>query len=510
MRHELRTPLNHIVGYSEMLEEEAKEQGEHSLIPDLRRINAAGQELLTLINTLEPTRFRPSEAAVRRMRHDLRTPLNSIVGYGEMLQELAEDRRQPGFLPDLQKICSAANRMLAYINESLTLPETQAEAMVVKQDSFLSPSPNLPDAPSGRAIWSPEDPDAPSGRSTRTEVGFLLVVDDNEMSRDMLSRRLRRQGHTVAEAEHGRQALEMARTNRFDLVLLDVMMPEMNGYETLERMKGDDTLRHIPVIMLSAVEELDSVVRCIELGAEDYLPKPFNPVLLRARIGACLEKKRLRDQEVLYLQQIEKEKKRADDLLHVILPEPVVAELKATNMVRPKRYENVAVMFCDIVGFTAYCDGRPPEEVIPWLQRLVEAYEDLALHYNLEKVKTIGDSFMAVGGLLRRVDNPVLNCVRCGLDMIAAAQQMPVRIGINFGPVVAGVVGNRQYLFDLWGDTVNTAARIESQGMAEAVNLSRAAWQQVSEQCVGESLGMVPLKGKGELEIVRFKAFVAP
>jgi len=134
--------------------------------------------------------------------------------------------------------------------------------------------------------------------------GYLLVVDDNEINRDILSRHLERQGHTVAVAENGRQALEMVSTHPFDLVLLDVMMPEMDGYRVLECLKGDEAWRDIPVIMISALDEIDSVVRCIELGAEDYLPKPFDPVLLRARIGACLEKKRLRDQEVEYLRSV--------------------------------------------------------------------------------------------------------------------------------------------------------------------------------------------------------------
>jgi CheY-like chemotaxis protein len=136
------------------------------------------------------------------------------------------------------------------------------------------------------------------------ERGFVLVVDDNEMNRDVLSRHLERQGHTVATAENGRQALEMVSAQSFDLVLLDIMMPEMNGFQVLERLKSDGTWRDIPVIMISALEDIDSVVRCIEMGAEDYLPKPFDPVLLKARTDASLEKKRLRDQEVEYLRNV--------------------------------------------------------------------------------------------------------------------------------------------------------------------------------------------------------------
>jgi CheY-like chemotaxis protein len=140
---------------------------------------------------------------------------------------------------------------------------------------------------------------------TRADAPAILVVDDNEDNRYTLVQRLRRLGHpNVTTAVDGRQALERLRERAFDLVLLDVMMPELNGYEVLECLRADEALRHVPVIMISAVDQVESVVRCIELGAEDYLPKPFDPVLLRARVGACLEKKRLRDQELRYLQDV--------------------------------------------------------------------------------------------------------------------------------------------------------------------------------------------------------------
>jgi CheY-like chemotaxis protein len=342
-------------------------------------------------------------------------------------------------------------------------------------------------------------------------LGKLLVVDDNEMNRDMLSRRLERQGHTVRIAENGRQALELIRAEPFDLVLLDIMMPEMNGYQVLEELKNDPALRHIPVIMISAVDEIESVVRCIELGADDYLPKPFNPVLLKARLGASLEKKRMRDQEHAYLEQIEAEKRRADDLLHVILPDAVVEELKSSNAVKPRRYDNVAVMFCDIVEFTSYCDQHPPEDVIPHLQQLVETFEELSVKYHLQKIKTVGDAFMTTAGLLEPRANPVLDCVRCGLEMVAIAPTLApnwhVRVGVHVGPVMAGVVGRRQYLFDIIGDTVNTAARVEALGVANAVNVSGAAWQLIQDVCRSESRGLVAVKGKGELEMFRVDGF---
>lgn len=167
--------------------------------------------------------------------------------------------------------------------------------------------------------------------TSRSEPGLLLVVDDNEMNRDILSRRLEQEGHKVSFAENGRQALEMIRAEPFDIVLLDIMMPEMNGYEVLEHLKADKNLRHIPVIMISAVDELDSVIRCIELGAEDYLPKPFNATLLRARVGASLEKKRLRDEIVAHLGRIERELRSARDIQLSMVP----TEFPVPTLARP-------------------------------------------------------------------------------------------------------------------------------------------------------------------------------
>src|SRR5437764_9035503 len=336
-------------------------------------------------------------------------------------------------------------------------------------------------------------------------TGSLLVVDDNELNRDMLTRRLERLGYDVSSAENGMEALKLLRAGPFDLLLLDIIMPVMDGFEVLEQLKAEPRLRDIPVIVLSASDQLDHVVKCIQKGAEDYLSKPFSPVLLQARIGSCLERKRLRDQETLYLRQIEEEKLRSDELLHVILPRDIAAELKTTHAVKPRRFENVGILFCDIVEFTAYSAHRGPEEILSHLQTLVEAFEQLCLKHSLEKIKTIGDSFMATAGLMARLDNPALNCVRCGLEMVVAARELParwqVRVGVHVGPVIAGVVGHRKYQYDVWGDAVNTASRMEQAATAGSVCVNKDTWNLIAEHCSGRSLGQFRLKGKGEQEL---------
>jgi adenylate cyclase len=340
----------------------------------------------------------------------------------------------------------------------------------------------------------------------------ILIVDDEPLNVDLLEQELELLGYATISAADGLAALERLAAEPVDLVLLDVMMPRLDGYQVLQRMKMDAKLRHIPVIVISALDQLSSAVRGIELGAEDYLPKPFDPVLLKARIGACLEKKRWHDREVAYRREIERERERADRLLHAILPRSAVAELKASDRVTPRRYEGVAVLFADIVGFTGYSEAHPAEEVVANLDRLIEAGEAQVSKHRLEKIKTIGDGLMATANLLQRHDDPVLASVRCALAITEAARTNPaawkIRVGIHVGPVVAGVVGRDKFSFDLWGDTVNVAARLSTLGSNSSVYLSADAWSSVASRCVGEPLGPVFVRGKGEIEVHRCVAIL--
>jgi adenylate cyclase len=342
----------------------------------------------------------------------------------------------------------------------------------------------------------------------------ILIVDDEPFNRDVLAQELELLDHDPVAAVHGRDALDRLVGETFDLILLDIMRPEMDGFELLRHLKDDARLRHIPVLMISALDDHDSVVRCIALGAEDHLPKPFDPVLLKARIGACLEKKRWHDQEVAYLtrierqmQEIERERARADRLLHAILPPSAVAELKARDRVTPKRYEQVAVLFGDIVSFTPYCERHPAEEVVANLDRLTRACEELVSAHGLEKIKTVGDCVVATANLLEPHPDPVLASVRCAFAMADAAEANPaswqIRIGIHVGPVVAGVVGQSKFTFDVFGDTVNVAARLSDYGADGAIYLSEPAWRQLDGRVRAQPLGPVALKGKGEIAVYR-------
>ena len=336
---------------------------------------------------------------------------------------------------------------------------------------------------------------------------IILVVEDEDFNRTLILRHLKKEGYgNVEVAEDGKQAVEKMRSNDFDLVLLDIEMPELDGYGVLEQLKSDMRLRDIPVIMISSIDDMESIVKCIELGADDYLPKPFDPVLLRARLGACLDKKRLVDEKASYLSQIKDEKKKSDELLNVILPTVAANELKRNGRVEPRRHDNVVIMFCDVVGFTSYCDAHPPEEVVAHLQGLIERFEEITKAHGMEKIKTIGDEFMATAGLLTENKSPSLSAIGCGLEMGAAAREMEpnweVRTGINCGSVVAGIVGRDKYQFDVWGDAVNIAARMTGQGNPGTVAMTYETWLRVEDDCQGRTLGRIDVKGKGEVEII--------
>jgi len=274
LRHELRTPLNLIIGYCEMLLEDATDAAQRGA---LEQTLAAGRDVLERINaTVPPTRGEISEADFAALRDALREPQARIVTATSSL--LAADAIDPQFERDVRRIRSSAERLL-----TVELPSGRSANHIAITIEH----------PTGGAVSGPP-----------VQPAHILVVDDQEDNRAVLERRLRRQGHTVESASGGLSALEMVARERFDLVLLDVLMPDLDGLAVLERLKADQATRDLPVIMISALDDVASVVRCIERGAEDHLPKPFDPVLLRARISACLEKKRLRDVELEYLREV--------------------------------------------------------------------------------------------------------------------------------------------------------------------------------------------------------------
>jgi class 3 adenylate cyclase len=300
----------------------------------------------------------------------------------------------------------------------------------------------------------------------------------------------------------------MLAKENFDLVLLDLMMPELNGFEVLTRLKADDRLRQIPVIMISALGEAEGVIRCIEAGAEDYLHKPFDPVLLRARINASLAKKRLRDQERVYTKRLEEETTKFEHLLVSVLPKPIIGRLNRGELLIADRFDEATVLFSDLVGFTARSAAAAPAEVVLYLNRLFSEFDALAQSLGVEKVKTIGDAYLVVAGIPEAREDHCEAVVRMALGMMERLRQVnldagwsfQMRIGINSGPVVAGIIGSLRMSYDIWGDTVNVASRLESTAPPDRIHVSERVAERVRERFDVESRGLLELKGKGSIQ----------
>jgi adenylate cyclase len=284
-------------------------------------------------------------------------------------------------------------------------------------------------------------------------------------------------------------------------------MPDLNGFQVLQRLKADERLHDIPVIMISGLQETDSVIRCIEAGAEDYLPKPLNAVLLRARISACLERKRWRDRERQYMERIELERQRHETLLRNILPGQIVTRLNDGEMVIADRIEQATILFADLVGFTAFAARVTPSVLVDNLNRIVLAFDDLCRQSGIEKIKTIGDAYMAAAGLpVPRPDHAeaIADFALAMLDTLDAlkptmAVPFEIRVGIHTGPVVAGVIGSHRFLYDIWGDSVNLASRLESHSLPGRIHVSPQVSRVLASRYELEPRGLINLRGFGKI-----------
>jgi class 3 adenylate cyclase len=336
-------------------------------------------------------------------------------------------------------------------------------------------------------------------------LGNILVVDDDIVYQTLLTSKLKRDGYTVTKAQNGRQALEILQSQSFDVVLLDIEMPEMDGYQVLEQMKNDEILRHIPVIVISGEEGMESVIRCIEKGALDFLPKePFNAQLLNARINAALAAKRLHEEEQKYLT----EKEKSEQLLLNILPVPIAERLKQGEEIIADSFDEVTVLFADIVGFTKLSEQLEPAELVGNLNDIFSVFDELAKEHGLEKIKTIGDNYMIVGGLPTPRPDHAEAVAKMAIDMqkgiarfnAVRGESLHIRIGMNTGPVVAGIIGTTKFSYDLWGDTVNTASRMESHGVEDGIQVTAATYERLKDKYVFEDRGIIQVKGKGEMK----------
>ena len=328
-------------------------------------------------------------------------------------------------------------------------------------------------------------------------MSHILIVDDNRMNRLLLSRGVEQMGHQVAFAENGKQALEKIRSEKFDLILLDVEMPELDGYGVLENLRGDIHLRDLPVIVTSSLDEIDSVVKCIELGAEDYLHKPVNPVLLKARLNASLEKKKLRDQQ--------------RELVSKFATEQVAEDLFTSGFALGGKYVHATALFCDIRSFTTIAEAQSPADTIELLNNYYTLMMDAIGGEGGIVNQMVGDGLMSIfGAPVERVDHAA-RAVRAAMQMVElielfnqeqlAAKRQTIRIGIGIasGQVIAGYTGTmHRATYTCVGDTVNLAARLEAQTkvLGEKILMDEQTRLGLDETIVVIEKGETEIRGK--------------
>jgi class 3 adenylate cyclase len=344
----------------------------------------------------------------------------------------------------------------------------------------------------------------------------ILVVDDSRLMRIVLTKALRELGFTnISEAVDGRDAIKKLSEGSYELMLLDMEMPEMNGIEVLIAKNTVPKLKEVPTIVISATEQVDLAVKCIEAGAEDYLLKPPNNTLLRARVTTSLEKKRLRDMDrILFarLQEekelVEIEKEKSEHLLLNILPGTIAGRLKAGEKTIANGHQIVSVLFADLCGFTKLSRKTSPADLVSMLNEIFTTFDDIVKNHGVEKIKTIGDCYMLVGGLPNPRDDHAQAVADTALEMVQALERinknrdidLAMRIGIHSGPVVAGVIGKIKFTYDIWGDTVNVASRMESSGLPGKIHISEQTMAELNSQFNLEERGMVECKGLGQVK----------
>ena len=491
LRHDLRTPMNAVLGYGGVLVIEAEEMGIAALVPDIQRLHTAAKGLLEKIDHLLPSGPEASEVDVftirGRLHEALLHPTAALVEQSQQLLAKASNSERAS--ADLERQVGAARKLLALVQQ-LALPpvpaaETSERAGFERVFNRLRPSAQ----PAIGAL----------------HAGTLLVVDDNAMNRDLLTRQLVREGYGVFTAASGKEALEKLRLHDVDLILLDVMMPEMDGIQVLEHIQRDPVLCEIPAVMISALDEIDSVARCIEKGAVDYFAKPFDPVLLRARVSATLQVRQLRQDLRRVEDELAQNRTSIDELIRSVVPRPLSDGYKRGERSVCAHYADVTAVVARLEGLDAIASRCGPAETIARVSETLAIFEQCSRAKGLEIVRASDRSYTAIVGAPEwREDHAqvaadyaleLLQAIKAGSEQ--AADRPEIRIGLNTGTLIAGVAGSDRLVFGMWGDAVNTADAIACQATGGKIHVSAATCAKLNEQFDVGSPTVIEVPGHG-------------
>lgn len=494
LRHELRTPVNHLIGYSELLLEE--DGITDATTKQLDAIRATARLVLELVPGLIAEDDEPATAATANAVGALTTRVDELTAMTAALLT------SPGVLPiaDVERLASATARLGELATRLTSGP------VLVNRDT------------------------GPATEAVAGRLEMVLVVDDDEANRDVLGRRLQKLGYGVIEARDGIEALErLAEPNSgIDLVLLDVMMPRLDGFAVLERHRNDPQVRHIPVIMISALDDMASIVRCIEAGAEDYLPKPFDPVLLKARVGACVEKKRLRDAEHALLVRVEAQaaelrtwnielearvaaqvrKVEQLNLMQRFVPPQLMEVIEAGGAELLKSHRrDITALFCDLRGFTSFAERSEPEDVMAVLREMHDAVGPLIFEQGGTLSQFTGDGMMVFFNDPTPCDDPARRAITLAVGMRervallsdrwkTRGHDLTLGVGVAAGYATCGQIGfEGRFEYTAIGSVVNLAARLCGEAKGGQILVSDRVVATLGDELRADRIGEIELKG---------------
>ena len=511
IRHNLKTHLNIICGFSELLLEELDDDDKIDnplLGASLENINQCGDSIVQHIDQM----FAAHNFALEDLFSQLNIQASGFKGYtdeylSKIHQELAsaQDSGESTFLEDFDKdfmrIQTAATALQGNV-ESLQSGDIDSVDSLVRHEVLSKDDVALVEK------FSESLDETPDLLETKYPSN-VLVVDDNPANTEYLARKLTASQHTVFVANSGHEAEKILADNLgIHLILLDILMPDLSGYEILGRNQGLLKARNIPVIVVSSLDEQETVYRCLESGAEDFVTKPINFMILAARINSALDRKYLLDREEEHLAKIESEKQKNEELLLNILPQPIAMRMKADEYLIADSVDNCSILFGDIVGFTPLSQALGAVKIVEMLNKIFTQFDDYCEEVGVEKIKTIGDNYMIACGVPTPDPDHAVKAVKMGAAMLGYVNSLPelqghkisMRIGIHSGSAVAGVIGKKKFVYDLWGDAVNTAGRMESYGLPNKIHVSSVTAELIKDHVQLESRGMREIKGKGSME----------
>ena len=340
----------------------------------------------------------------------------------------------------------------------------------------------------------------------------ILIADADPVAQERVAQLVSDLGHTPVFATDAQQAISQLRGGAADVLLLDISLPQMN--DVLQQIHADKHLRRIPVVMIAPSDDLDNVVRCLDLGAEGFLYRPVNPVMLRVRVKGCLEKKRLHDEELELLQQLQAEKERSEALLRSIFPAAIADRLRAGQSNIAESFPNTTILFADIDRFAFLSESKSPTEVVHVLNAAFSAFDKLVAEGGVEKIKTIGDAYMVAAGVPTPRADHAEAIADLALRMQSAviglntglAEPLSLRIGIDSGAVVAGVLGTSRLAYDLWGTPVKGASRMEACGVSGGIHVTAATASLLHGKYLLDERGTYYVKGQGDITTYLLRA----